>query len=209
MLRKILCAAVASFGLTSATNAAIVNFEYTVTPQMNLAGSPQMYDYAMRFFIDMDELEASGNADTFGISDFKVNIGEAAPANIPPKPFGQDFVLSVSEGWVSNSVISAFRADRISRATGGFYWQPTRSDFEVLIFGRSEVLVDMTWNYSGRTDILVPSTAIIGTPGEPFGRLTSPPTQVPDDMVPVPLPAGFPLLLAGLGSLILLRRSRA
>ena len=214
MYRTLTLALATSIGLAVPATAAIVNFEYTVEAKEPVAGSPQLYQYDMRFFIDMDALEASGFEETFGIREFRVNVADIA--NPRAKPFGNGFVTDLTAFWFPAEAQSGADFDRISPILGPF-WQPTDVYNEVRVEGVSEILADMTWNWDGRTNVDASSSLVSGTPGEPFGRLTASPLRpIDDDPViddpigdgpaPIPLPAGFPLLLAALGGLAVARK---
>lgn len=201
--------------LTTQAQAGLINFEFTVE---DVSGDGSEYAYDFQFWIDITD---PGYSSTLGFNSIDVNISDRTLGPGPgPRPFGSNFIVTTSPGFVATDFTSAANFTGIRPEGPGFnFWQPTADDFAVRFTGLSSVLAPdtpMTWNYFGRNDVDNSATPISGAPVHSFlvanpvdalTNFTTPPDTPPDTPNGVPVPSSLPLLLAGLG-IIGLRRPR-
>lgn len=203
MLRYFVLAVAASFGLSAPAAASLINFEYIVEDR-GAAAADGRYQYDFQFWVDRSDPTYQ---DTLSISNVQVNVSVAQG----PRPFGTNFITDVPAGFAATDQTGLPNNTRIA-LSDGTNWVPTADDFALRFTGRSDVLADMTWNYTGFFVDGVSNTIFTGTPPRDRTFLTATPSGALtafDTPAPIPLPAGLPLLLAGLGGLALFRRRTA
>ncbi len=207
-MKSVLSLVVAA-GLACATPtlASLVDLEYTLTRNDPTDGGAATFSYDFQLIVDLDDPDY---VDGMGFE--RILVGGAFIGD--PRPFESTW-LTPPGGWGTNV--------QVGRLSGTFlqfgddiaapYWVPDAGDRSLRFSGLTENADPgpILWSYVGYTDVDDPRSIFLFL--DPFvARQVSALTDLdPTDPgpSPVPLPAGLPLLLAGLAAFAGCRRLSA